>query len=113
MLNTLVRAYHALPLGLLRPALRAAAGKLTAGQKKIVRTDNGVLYELELDEFIDREIYMHGCFEPDTARAIQHFVKPGMAVFDVGAKFGAHACLFAKLVGAQGKVIAFAGLNAR
>jgi FkbM family methyltransferase len=107
ILKALVRAYHVLPLGPLRPALRAAGRKLTARRKRIVRSDDGLLYELELDEFIDREIYMHGCFEPDTTRAIQHFVKPGMTVFDVGANIGAHTCLFAKHVGEHGKVIAF------
>ena len=56
---------------------------------------------------IARSIYLSGLWEPETTHLISKKMKPGMNVLDVGADIGYYTILFAKLVGAKGKVYAF------
>ncbi|MDP7018697.1 MAG: FkbM family methyltransferase [Pirellulaceae bacterium] len=51
--------------------------------------------------------YLTGTYEPETTQHILDCVKPGDVVFDVGANLGYLTLLFSKLVGDQGRVIAF------
>jgi FkbM family methyltransferase len=66
-------------------------------------------YDLWLNDtgYIDRQIITTGTFEPITTRAINRFIKQGDVVIDVGANIGYYTVLFSKLVGDDGKVIAF------
>ena len=48
---------------------------------------HGIVWDLDLEEGIDLSIYLFGCFEPMTSRALQRLVKP---VLDIGANIGAH-----------------------
>lgn len=48
-----------------------------------------------------------GTYESDHARAIAARVKPGMTVFDVGAHAGYYTLMLSRLVGPQGRVLAF------
>jgi len=73
----------------------------------VIKTIAGITYELHLNEFIDSEIYYYGCFEENTTRAIKNIVRPGMTVLDIGANIGAHTLPMAKIVGLEGRVIAF------
>lgn len=73
----------------------------------VVRTIDGITYQLHLNEFIDSHIYYYGCFEEDTTRAIKSILRPGMTVLDIGANIGAHTLPMAKCVGPEGRVIAF------
>lgn len=75
--------------------------------KIVIIKINGIKYQLDLNELIDRTIYYEGCFEPMTTALINMYVEEGMTVFDIGANIGCHTLLFAKLVGGDGKVIAF------
>ena len=75
--------------------------------KVVVKTIDGITYELHLSEFIDSEIYSYGCFEEDTTRTIKSIVRAGMTVLDIGANIGAHTLAMAKTVGSEGQVIAF------
>jgi len=52
-------------------------------------------------------IYYQGCTEPETARFIERFLKPGMTFFDVGAHIGEYALLGSQRVGPAGAVHAF------
>jgi len=67
----------------------------------------GLTWALDLNEGIDFAIYLMGAFEPDTVRAYGRIVRPGMTVLDIGANIGAHTLHLARLVGAEGRVIAF------
>jgi FkbM family methyltransferase len=46
-------------------------------------------------------------YEQDTSAVLRTYLRPGMAVIDVGAHVGCHALLAARLVGPEGKVYAF------
>ena len=48
-----------------------------------------------------------GIFERKISKIIKKQVKPGMIVLDIGAHVGYYTKMFSKLVGPQGKVIAF------
>lgn len=68
---------------------------------------DGIRYQLDLNEYIDSEIYLKGFFEEDTTYALRKLIKPGMTIFDIGANSGAHTLRMAKIVGGSGKVVAF------
>jgi len=53
------------------------------------------------------QIHYHGLSEPETAGFFQRFVRPGMAVWDVGAHIGEYALLAAHAAGPEGRVHAF------
>jgi FkbM family methyltransferase len=64
----------------------------------------GLLWQLDLERYLDREIYEHGCFEPRTSDIVRQWVRPGMKILDVGANFGYFTTLFADLVGPSGHI---------
>jgi len=67
----------------------------------------GSVFELDLEDFIQRRIYL-GTFEPDETRLLQKHLRPGMTFVDVGANVGYYTALAAKQVaGSGGRVIAF------
>lgn len=76
-----------------------------AGATATVRR-RGITWALDLNEGIDFSIYLLGAFEPETVRAYEAIVRPGMTVLDIGANVGAHTLHFARLVGDEGRVIA-------
>ena len=76
-------------------------------KKTVVVTRDGVVYQLDLSQMIDNIIYYNGCFEPEMVEAFSKLIKPGMTVLDIGANVGAHTFRLAKLVGKEGRVIAF------
>lgn len=77
-----------------------AKGTLTCSRR-------GVRWSLDLREGVDLSIFLLGRFEPGTSRALEKEVKPGATVLDIGANIGAHTLPLAKLVGDQGRVLAF------
>jgi FkbM family methyltransferase len=52
-------------------------------------------------------IYSYGYSEPETARFVMDFLKPGMCFWDVGAHIGEYTLLAARSVGEAGRVEAF------
>jgi FkbM family methyltransferase len=66
----------------------------------------GAVYELDLDQEIDRQILFRG-WEPQVSHFLESSVKAGDAVIEVGANVGAHTLLLARLVGEDGVVHAF------
>jgi FkbM family methyltransferase len=80
--------------------------KINKGKIVIARR-NGIVFELELNQLIDSEVFYNGAFEPITTKAIQKFVRPGMTAFDIGANVGWHTLNLATLVGQKGRVYAF------
>ena len=87
--------------------VEATPRPIASGSALVTQTSNGVTFELDLNQYIDKCIYADGCFEPPTARALARLVQPGMTVLDIGANIGAHAFPLAQRVGACGRVIAF------
>jgi FkbM family methyltransferase len=51
--------------------------------------------------------YFQGDVEPEVQSALQKYLRSGMTVFDVGSNIGFFSLLAAKLVGPQGRVVAF------
>ncbi|MBL8211529.1 MAG: FkbM family methyltransferase [Bryobacterales bacterium] len=83
--------------------VRVAAGYSTAQ----VRT-NGLTLTVNLQDFaIAGALYSEGTWEPAETAFVKAFLRPGMTVVDIGANLGYFTTLFASLVTATGKVIAF------
>jgi len=70
-------------------------------------TRDGLRYDLDLSQAIDLTIFVLGRFEAFTVAALRRNVKPGATVLDIGANIGAHTLQLARLVGPNGRVLAF------
>lgn len=88
-------------------ALICAARKAT-GRGSIVRARrSGLQWQLDLREGIDLAIYLFGQFERSTFRSYRRHVRAGAIAVDIGANIGAHTLPLARLVGQNGRVLAF------
>ena len=58
------------------------------------------------DDFVGKEIRTHGRFEPEVRSALDHFLKPGATMIDVGANIGYFSLVGARAVGPDGLVVA-------
>jgi FkbM family methyltransferase len=94
-------------------AARVIYHAVHAGRTLLGRTDqqivvrDGITYDLDLSQGIDFAIYLGGMFERSTAIALSKLTRPSSLVLDIGANIGAHTLRLAKLVGPQGRVMAF------
>ena len=70
-------------------------------------TRGGIRWALDLREGIDFSVYLLGGFERRTQRVFRRFITGGDVALDIGANVGAHTLPLARLVGPQGKVVAF------
>lgn len=59
------------------------------------------------DQYVGRSLDLYGEFSEIEAQVFDRFLSPGQVVVEVGANIGAHTVHLAKLVGANGTVIAF------
>jgi FkbM family methyltransferase len=96
--------YHRMPLPIRRLINRAAF----EDKQQIVEVQTGLLKgsKLRLSPRSESGYYL-GTHEPDLQAGLPSFIKPGMTVFDVGANIGFFALAAARLVGEDGKVVAF------
>ena len=80
---------------------------ITISQPQIVKLDNGLLFELHINDWIQEQLFYLGYYE----RAEENFLKlylPYEGTFiDIGANIGVHSLTAAQLVGERGKVISF------
>ncbi|MDO8424598.1 MAG: FkbM family methyltransferase [bacterium] len=74
--------------------------------RKVVTEIEGIKYELDLSTYAGIEAY-YGNWEPAIVKIIKKYVKPGMTVMDIGASVGLHTFRMKKMVGPDGKVLAF------
>ncbi len=88
----------------IRSSLNAAA-PLGLTQTKIA---GGLLegFHLNLDMQTEKDYWL-GTYEVNLQNAIKKYCQTGTVVYDIGANIGYISLIFAKQVGAQGKVIAF------
>lgn len=75
--------------------------------KEVVSLNSGIRMELELNEYLQSQLYLFGTFEPATVKVLKRLVKSGDTVLDIGANVGYIALEMAKRVGSSGKVFAF------
>lgn len=68
---------------------------------------NGEVMKVMLPEGISAIVYCLGDYEPEVTMAMEHILKPGMVVCNVGAHVGLRVVQGAKLVGKEGQVSAF------
>ncbi len=111
LLNRLVRAYLAhFPVTEGKKALLRAtrARILPAEREPRAPIKHGFSLRLNLANPEQERMYFYGEHDEryETA-ALQRLVRPGMHCWDVGANIGYYTCLFASLVGARGRVVAF------
>lgn len=59
------------------------------------------------DKFIGRSLTEYGEWAEDEIQLLQHFIREGDLVVDIGANIGTHTVCFSESVGASGQVIAF------
>lgn len=59
------------------------------------------------DEGVARQLLIKGIYEEEETHFFLEWLKPGMAVLDIGANFGYFTLLAAKAVGSAGRVVSF------
>ncbi|MCA6099030.1 MULTISPECIES: FkbM family methyltransferase [Bradyrhizobium] len=87
-------------------AVRAGRSLLGRSDRQIA-VRNGINYDLDLAQGIDFAIYLGNIYERQTRATLRELVKPGSLVLDIGANVGAHTLHLARLVGPEGRVLAF------
>lgn len=67
----------------------------------------GLKFRYDPNSYIGQYVYYRGIFEEKILRTIEECLLPGDTFVDVGANIGLHTVVAAKLIGPQGRVIAF------
>jgi FkbM family methyltransferase len=75
--------------------------------RKLYKTIYGDKFFLNNIGCIDNNIKDFSVWEPESTSVIKHLLKQGMVVLDIGANIGYYTVIMSKLVGEQGKVLAF------
>lgn len=77
------------------------------GKTLRVRLFSGDPFLVRVGDQVSREIFCHGCHEPQLTSLLLPFLGPGMTVFDIGANIGYYTVLMARRVGPAGMVHSF------
>jgi FkbM family methyltransferase len=95
-------------LGPVTDWLRRALNRAVPAGVHPVRIASGDLAGswLLLDLQVDKDLWL-GNYEPDVAKAIRHFARPGAIAYDLGANLGYTTLLLARALGPSGRVFAF------
>lgn len=81
-------------------------------KNKVIKNINGITYNLDLTELIDRYIYYYGYWEKDVTKVFEELVEPNMIVFDIGANIGTHTLTIAKILkNGQGRIFGIEPTN--
>jgi FkbM family methyltransferase len=80
---------------------------LTTGCNVLSRTRHGLMLFNRHDQYIGRSLELYGEFSEDEIILLERFVRPGDTVIDGGANIGTHSIPLARMVGAEGRVLAF------
>src|SRR6516162_2342073 len=87
-------------------AERGLLNKTYRDQVELVRFQSFSLFASNEDLAIGRHVLRGHPYDPRIAAVIGRYVKPGMAVVDIGANIGCLTMLLASLVGPSGLVVA-------
>ena len=79
----------------------------TSPTKEVVTLHDGIRMELELNEYLQSQLYLFGEFEPATVNVLKRLVKSGDTALDIGANVGYMSLVLAKFVGKSGRVFSF------
>src|SRR5215204_6421461 len=82
----------------LRPGLRSAGRP--AVRKCTLFTGQEI--SVAVPEIVGDDLYRLGYIEPAVTRVLLDYLEPGMAFFDVGARYGYYTLIASLLVGATG-----------
>lgn len=78
-----------------------------AGPMRLKKCRRGhMLYSIN-DVTIGKSLDLYGEFSEPEIELFEHFIRPGAIVVEAGANIGAHTVALARIVGPQGRVIAF------
>lgn len=80
---------------------------LYTGQSQTGYLPNGFQIPCDVRDHVQRQIWLYGAYEPVEAYLFQHFLKPAMVVFDIGANVGQYSLLASSAVGPKGTVYGF------
>ncbi|MET8486564.1 FkbM family methyltransferase [Streptomyces tendae] len=75
-------------------------------RRAVVETRTGELFVVDTQDLIQRYLYLFGAWEPHLTGWLRRRLRPGDGFVDVGANIGAFSVLAARLVGAEGRVVA-------
>lgn len=75
--------------------------------RDLYQTASNMLFWLNTSGCVDKCILERGIFEPAATQIVKQYVKKGDVVLDVGANIGYYTVMLSKLVGNEGRVIAF------
>lgn len=81
--------------------------RIFEGISVISSYDQNLKIQLDLDEWIQKQIFFLGFFDEKGILFIKKHLKPGDVFVDIGANIGCYTLLASKIVGKQGKVFAF------
>ncbi len=81
--------------------------KLFKGQVAVCRYDGNLKMKVDLDEWIQQNIYFFGVYDPLNINFIKKHLKPGDYFFDIGANVGCFSLVASLCVQENGKVYAF------
>jgi FkbM family methyltransferase len=88
--------------------LRARSLQNAIDEKRWIEVQRSELqWRLNMGQYVDRMIALHGFFEFATTNLVHRFIKPGMRIMDVGANMGYYTMLFAQQIGQEGLIWAF------
>jgi FkbM family methyltransferase len=77
----------------------------------IATYDSGLKIKLELDEWIQQQIYLFGHFDEKGINFMKKNLKQGDVFFDIGANIGCYTLIASKITGTSGQVFAFEAIR--
>lgn len=80
---------------------------IDSGYACVKKTRYGYMLYNKYDMYIGKSLDLYGEFSYFEAQLFEKLIKPKSIVLDVGANIGAFTILFSKLVGVEGRVLAF------
>jgi len=100
-INFLRYTYHGFYKKLFAPL------NLFKGVNKRVRYRKNILLDLQIEDWIQQNLYFLHEYEEKELRFIEAFLKPGDGFVDIGANIGLFSLVASQTVGTEGKVYAF------